>query len=487
MNGEPKVYHVGTLSYTKGALAVLFAWLLWGDFCFILMETIVPSIMPLKLQALGAPNTILGLFVTTIPRIIDTLFNPIISFKSDRHRGRFGRRIPFIFFTLPFLVVCLVGLGFSEKIAAFLHHRLLNGLSATTVTITVIGVTMTLFSFFNTFVNSVFWYLFNDVVPEQFLSRFMSWFRMVSMGAASLYSLFIFKHAATHSTEIIVGAGALYFFGFGLMCLKVKEGAYPPPPTSGDGAGSAIAAVKTYGRECLGLSHYWYLFLANMGIVVAYSASIFSVFFYKSVGLALEDVGRLAFADRLAMAVAMPVAGWLADRYHPIRIVIAGLALQVLVSPIMLIWLFWQPSTQMVFYVLLGSHICLFSPIMAMFTVIDPPLAMRIFPRDRYGQFCSANGMLRSLAAIVAGVLVGVFLDAITAHWDAKTAYCSLPLWNMMAYALALFAIIKLYRSWQRYGGDSAYYAPLPSIKVDASSVAAKFSTQPTTTIHEAS
>ena len=73
-NIAPKTYQVGTLTYTKGALVILFGWLLWGDFCFILMETVVPSLMPLKFKSLGAPNTIIALVITTIPGIINTVF-----------------------------------------------------------------------------------------------------------------------------------------------------------------------------------------------------------------------------------------------------------------------------------------------------------------------------------------------------------------------------------------------------------------------------
>ena len=53
VSSDGKPYHCGTLSYTKAGLFVLFAWLLWGDFCFTMMETVVPSIMPLKMKALG--------------------------------------------------------------------------------------------------------------------------------------------------------------------------------------------------------------------------------------------------------------------------------------------------------------------------------------------------------------------------------------------------------------------------------------------------
>ena len=36
---------------------------------------------------------------------------------------------------------------------------------------------------------------------------------------------------------------------------------------------------------------------------------------------------------------------------------------------------------------------------------------MRILPKSRYGQFSSANAMVRSLAVIVRGLLIGLALD----------------------------------------------------------------------------
>ena len=39
-----KLFRAGTLTYTKAALFSLFAWLLWGDFCFVLMEAAAPAV-----------------------------------------------------------------------------------------------------------------------------------------------------------------------------------------------------------------------------------------------------------------------------------------------------------------------------------------------------------------------------------------------------------------------------------------------------------
>ena len=41
-----KIWHCGTLTYTKMGLISLFAFMMWGDFCNALMQTIIPSIMP---------------------------------------------------------------------------------------------------------------------------------------------------------------------------------------------------------------------------------------------------------------------------------------------------------------------------------------------------------------------------------------------------------------------------------------------------------
>src|SRR5689334_21296513 len=60
-------YTVGTLSYTTAGLVALFVWLLWGDFCLTIMETIIPSILPLKLQSLKASSTLMAVLMSTLP------------------------------------------------------------------------------------------------------------------------------------------------------------------------------------------------------------------------------------------------------------------------------------------------------------------------------------------------------------------------------------------------------------------------------------
>ena len=468
MDGVPPLYRVGTLTYTRPKLALLFFWLLWGDFCFVVMEAVTPSIMPLKLHGLGASNTLLALVMSTIPWTMGLFLNPIVSFRSDRFRSRWGRRIPFIFLSLPFLVVCLVGLGFGDRLGFVLHVAAgpwLARFSPEAVAIGVISVLLVTFTFFNWFVNASFWYLFNDVVPEHLLARFMSWFRVVGLLSAAFYNVVIFQFAETHTAEIFIGAAVLYLVGFGLMCLNVKEGQYPPAPAYEGGQTGVIAAVRTYARECHTLPHYWFQFLATAFGAIAGSGGAFMVFFYKEIGLGLRQIGTMNSCVGITSAVLFVGTGWLADRIHPMRVVIIGVLANLFVGlPIMLLWLFWRPAPEQAFWMMIAISIVITAPIAALVGVWDPPLFMRLFPRSRYGQFCSANSIWRSVGSILGSLSVGLFLDTMRGFVGETRAFLLLPAWQLVFSIPAAWMAWKLYQSWLRYGGDETYVPPVPAL-----------------------
>jgi MFS family permease len=464
------VYRVGTLTYTTRTLATLFFWLLWGDVCYMMMESVVPSILPLKFEALGVSNTTIGLLMVTIPSAITAILNPIISVKSDRYRCRWGRRIPFIIYTLPLLVMSLIGLGYADGIGVWLvaHSDGLVHMSAREVAIASIGFFIVAFTCFNSFVGAVFWYLFNDVVPEHLLARFMSLFRLVSMMSTSIYNFFIFQYAGQHAGEIMLGVALLYFFGFGAMCLNVKEGQYKPPPNYVDGSTGVISAVKTFGKECMTLPHYWLIFLVGIFNALLLSVNAFGIYFSQSIGLNLTQIGRLNGSVNIAVGLMIPISGWLADRFHPVRIVIAGFLLNAcLALPFSMIWLFWHPGSNMAFWISMLMSLVLAAPANALIGVLDPPLFMMIFPRSRYGQYCSANAMLRAVAYLVGGGLSGAFFDLMDHFMRHKDVYRMIPVWQLLFSIPILVCLVLLYRSWQRYGGDAHYIPPVPGESLD--------------------
>ncbi|MCX6984621.1 MAG: hypothetical protein NT118_07710, partial [Lentisphaerae bacterium] len=147
--GKSPLYYVGTLVYSKAGLAWLFVWLLWGDFCFTMMETVVPSIVPLRLKELQSPNWIMGLVLVTIPCVLNVALNPVISTASDRHRGPLGRRIPFMLFTVPFVSMALCLMAFSTELGAWIHALIgtATGWSSAAITVGTIAVAMGAFRF----------------------------------------------------------------------------------------------------------------------------------------------------------------------------------------------------------------------------------------------------------------------------------------------------------------------------------------------------
>jgi hypothetical protein len=188
-------YSVGTLTYTKMGLVALFGWLLWGDFCFIMMGVVWRNILPLQIKELAVPDWVIGLITVSIPATLNMLLNPVISTTSDRFRSRWGRRRPFMMIATPVIAVLLAVIGLSPEIGKWFYEGGLGemtGWSVGAITAGVIGLTVFMFCIADLFVGTLFYYLFNDVVPREVMARFLALFRLVGSGAGVFFNYFIF-------------------------------------------------------------------------------------------------------------------------------------------------------------------------------------------------------------------------------------------------------------------------------------------------------
>jgi len=453
-------YHCGTLTYTKAGIAMLFSWLLWGDFCYTLMESVVPSILPLKLKDLGCSNWLMGAILITAPGVLNMTICPWISFKSDRYRSRWGRRIPFIIGTLPFLCIFLTLLGLSDDTGILLQRNflLLSRLAPATVTIALIAVFMIIFQFFNMFVGSVFWYLFNDVVPASHLGRFIGAFRIVGTGASALYNYFIFGFAETHMREIFIGAAILYFIGFGLVCFMVKEGAYPPLESKN--AGRGLAGVKTFLTESFSHRVYWLVFSITASQATCAAINTFMIFYYKNMGMTIDQVGKMSAIGGVAALAAMYLAAIFIDRWHPLRVQTYLSVFAAVGGMMALPWLLISFPGNYFFWLSLGGSL-----IAAFFSALSGgcamPLYMRMFPQSRYGQFCSAQALFRSFCTICAGAAAGMYIDFFQWCFNGSDyAYRFVLLWGVVFNVTIAFFSIWAYRKWYELGGDAHYHPP---------------------------
>ena len=459
---EADRYRCGTLVYTRAGLFLLFSWLLWGDFCFTLMEQIWPNVLPLMLKSHGAPNLALSLIVTIIPGAMNIVLNPIISTVSDRYRSPRGRRIPFLLMATPCVTVFLILLGFSRQLGDALHEglaRVFPGWEQGGVTVALIGLLVVGFRFFELFINTVFWYLFNDVVPVAFMGRFLAFFRIAGALAGACFNFFIFKYAHSHVSEIFLGVALLYGTMFFLMCLNVKEGKYPPPESLAGGTHALRDYVKGFFRECFTARIYRLVFAYNAFYLTSLVANSFMAFMAFSIGLTLEDIGKVAGGALIVTMALMYPMGVLVDRFNPLRVMIVAQIGMALAYATKLIFLFHEfPKPQA--FLLYAAAAAVAVPMNAANLAASMPMLMRIFPKERFGQFCAANAVCGAVGTILGGLLAGLALDFAKSLGSGESYYRMVPLWSVLFAVCTAVTTALVFREWNRLGGESGYRPP---------------------------
>ena len=309
-----KIWHIGTLVYTTSGLAILFCWLLWGDLAYQLRDRAFPWTLQLLLHRFHATDTMMGVLTISLPAVMVIGISPIISYASDRHRGAWGRRIPYLLWITPISVVAMIGLAFAQRM----------GKSDGAILI-YLAIFSIVFMACDTICNLIFLALCNDVVPRAVIGRFFGLFRVVSLGAGMFFSLYLLKKAENHAMAIFLSMAAIYGVGFTAMCLRVREGEYPAPE---ENALTPWQATLDYLRDCFGHSYYRWLF-ASMALANMAFAPIngFILLYAKSLNVDLALLGKaIAIQYLISLVQAYPL-GWLADKIHPLRLTIISLIL----------------------------------------------------------------------------------------------------------------------------------------------------------------
>ena len=450
--GQPKRWTVGTLTYTTAGVIVLFAWLLCGDFAWQMKERAIVPVAQLAMRALHASDFLVGLIVVSLPAALSTALGPIVATWSDRHRGRWGRRIPYLLVPTPIVVVSIGALAFAPQMGQALHDALGPARSPGVVrcSLFVFGVFWTLAEVSAITAEYLFYALINDVVPKQLVGRFFGLFRAVSLLAGILFNLRVIGYAETHTGLVFLGMAGLYAVGFTLMCFMVKEGDYPPPDDSLDGfrgRGGVFAAVAAYIRESFARPHYLWIYTAVMlGLIAFGPVNSFSVFYAKSIGLGVAGFGKyLALTYLISMILAYPL-GALADRLHPLRVGIAVMGVYAVVA----LWGGIYATTPATFAVAFVAH----GVASGAFYTVQVPIFQRLFPRAKFGLHFSAANLVRGLGFVIVPAYVGRILDA-SGHVYRHTFTAS----GIVAVA-AFVALLLFHRRFMRMGGPKGYIAP---------------------------
>jgi MFS family permease len=449
-NPPVKTWRTGTLIYTTTGLVVLFCWLLWGDFAWSMKERSMGGVVQLLLKKFHSSDTLASLLVGSVPALMSMIIIPIVSYKSDRHRGRWGRRMPYLLVPIPFAVAGMACLAFSPPLGATLHHSLgpfSPGFDASVLF--CFGLSWIVFELATIVASAVYNALINDVVPREVLGRFYGMFRALSLIAGMVFNHWLFAKAETYYVWIFLGLAALYGVGFSLMCFNVKEGEYPTPVPMDRGRDTTgfVHAAKTYFQECFGHSYYLLYFLA-MGISwqAFMPINLFGIFYMKALQMNPQVYGDcITLTYFFSLVLAYPL-GALVDRFHPLRV---SIVVQILYAVTTLLGgLFIQGPTT--YAIALIAHGVLSG---TWFTTIAS-VSQRLLPKAEFAQFASGESIFRSFFAFLVGPAVGIFLD----HFNHN--YRDTYLISFAVNLAGLICCLLLYRRFRALGGPDNYVAP---------------------------
>ena len=468
---QPKSkWSVGTLTYTAAGLAVLFALLLWGDFAWSMKDRVVfPMTVKLAKDRFELNDTLYSILIISFPNFTNIFLMPIVSYLSDRHRGRLGRRIPFLLFTTPFIVIGLLGIGMNAEIGGVIGK--ITSLDARAAALVAFCVFWVLFDFGNTLASAIFNALVNDVVPQRIIGRFFSLFRIISLLAGILYNYYLFEHALDWFKWIFLVLGALYAAGLYSMCFFVKEGKYPPPeeiPADKSKFQRVFGALIDYFRQCFSVPYYrWIIVALLLANISFHPINDFSIQYAKAIDVPDSTYGQLlAITYCFSIVLSYPL-GALADRFHPIRTSFWSLAAYAV---LMLVgWLVvgnpWQKEiTYHIPGLMSGSKTLVLSSFAIVFIIhgvvsgcfftLSSSLPLRLFPGSIFAQFASANAMILALGTTVIVPAFGYFLDV------QDSNYHLLFLLGAALSLISAVAFVKIHFYYKRFGGDENYIAP---------------------------
>jgi MFS family permease len=428
---------------------VLFLYLIGGDFLENMRERGMGPVVQLILLQLKASNLFVAFLTGSLPTALGLFIAPVVSMLSDRHRGRWGRRIPFIAVPLPIVVVSMIGLALAPSLGSHLHAWL--GDASPGANFCALGFFILFWSIYDVasvVTSAVFGGLLADVVPQAVMGRFMGLWRASSLLAGILFNYFLIGHAEKEYFWMLTGMAILYGIGYGVICWKVKEGNYPPPEQLPANTKFVFySGMLTYLRECFAQPFYLlYFFARTVGGLAFAPFNTFSLFYMKNIGVDIGFGGKFTALTYAISFVLSYLLGSLADRFHPLRLGLAFLSIYALVA--LGGWfLAGSPNMFLVFYVLHGV-------VSGAFMTGVASLHQRILPRDRFAQFASAGGIVGALAYMIIPAAIGFLIDI------SGNNYRITFLLNAGFTLVALILFALFFRAWKKHGGDSAYIAP---------------------------
>ena len=158
----------------------------------------------------------------------------------------------------------------------------------------------------------------------------------------------------------------------------------------------------------------------------------------------VADYGEVIAYGALGSALVVLPLGKIMDRTHPIYLYFIG-GIIIIVTNVLGYFFVWGPKS----FMIIGISMAV---VYAIQNLAGTPLGISLMPRDKYGQFCSAQAILVSLTVSAGSVLAGKLID--------RFGYRVIFVWDFTITALATLALLVVLYDWKRLGGRKGYQPP---------------------------
>ncbi len=381
-------------------LPSLFIYLLLGDLAWSLKERAMPDLFKFQLREFSQDAVLLNVLFGALPSAISMCIGPLVGAWSDRTRTRFGRRIPFLLACVPLVSASMVGLAFSVPLGEALWQWAGAGTRERCI-VACMCFFWTLYETFSVLASALFTALVNDTVPQPILGRFFGLFRIISLGVGVVFFYFVFGNELPAVVRpAMLAIAAAYLAGFMVLCKGVQEPPYPPPTPA---QMSSLPALR--GED--GASPWFYLLLFVTLAIATICVLPVNINSYNAIGqfgVDRSDYGRaVAAAYCISIVLALPV-GWLADRFHPLRVGIVALGLYAL--SMLGAWEF--VAGRLSFLVWFVVHAVLAGTFLTGTAALLPVL----LPRARFSSMAALSASITGLLTVFFTLGLGALLDA---------------------------------------------------------------------------
>ena len=199
-------------------------------------------------------------------------------------------------------------------------------------------------------------------------------------------------------------------------------------------------------RQCFSRRIFIFLYISvGLNQASTICRNVFNLLFAtEELGMSVAEYGEVMAYGSLGAALIVLPLGKIMDRTHPIYLYFIG-GIIIIVTNVLGYFYVRGPKS----FMIVGVSMAM---VYAIQNLAGTPLGISLMPRDKYGQFCSAQQILVSLTVSASSVLGGKLID--------RFGYRVIFVWDFTITALATLTLLVVLYDWKRLGGRSHYQPP---------------------------